>query len=111
MRYDILLIFYWSYHFQLGLTLVTHYIALNRFFSSVSHNSVVSPFQALRCIGDLIDQHPKNIDELATKVLGEEPQVEPALNSILRIILRTSSMEEFVYADYVFKNFCEVGSL
>ncbi|CAO2827276.1 unnamed protein product [Amaranthus hypochondriacus] len=62
---------------------------------------------ALRCIGDLIDQHPKNIDELATKVLGEEPQVEPALNSILRIILRTSSMEEFVYADYVFKKFCE----
>ncbi|GMP96315.1 hypothetical protein CsSME_00045008 [Camellia sinensis var. sinensis] len=37
-----------------------------------------------------------NIDALASKVLGEEPQVEPALNSILRIILRTSSMQEFV---------------
>ncbi|CAO2819814.1 unnamed protein product [Amaranthus hypochondriacus] len=62
---------------------------------------------ALHCIGDLIAQHPKNIDELASKVLGEEPQIEPALNSILRIILRTSSMQEFVDADYIFKNFCE----
>ncbi|XP_074316518.1 golgin candidate 6 [Silene latifolia] len=62
---------------------------------------------ALRCIGDMIAQHPKNIDELASKVLGEEPQVEPALNSILRIILRTSSIPEFLAADYVFKSFCE----
>lgn len=62
---------------------------------------------ALHCIGDLVARHAKNIDELASKVLGEEPQVEPALNSILRIILRTSSMQEFVDADYVFKNFCE----
>ncbi|KAG6693852.1 hypothetical protein I3843_09G022700 [Carya illinoinensis] len=62
---------------------------------------------ALRCIGDLIAGHPKNIDILASKVLGEEPQVEPAMNSILRILLRTSSMQEFVAADYVFKNFCE----
>ncbi|KDP46400.1 hypothetical protein JCGZ_10240 [Jatropha curcas] len=62
---------------------------------------------ALRCIGDLIAGHPKNLDALATKVLGEEPQVEPALNSILRIILRTSSMQEFLAADHVFKSFCE----
>ncbi|KMT10908.1 hypothetical protein BVRB_5g113210 [Beta vulgaris subsp. vulgaris] len=62
---------------------------------------------ALHCIGDLIARHPQNVGELANKVLGEEPQVEPALNSILRIILRTSSMQEFVDADYVFKNFCE----
>ncbi|KAK3413135.1 hypothetical protein EUGRSUZ_I01732 [Eucalyptus grandis] len=62
---------------------------------------------ALRCIGDLIAGHSKNIDALASKVLGEEPQVEPALNSILRIILRTSSMQEFTAADYVFKCFCE----
>lgn len=33
---------------------------------------------------------------------------EPALNSILRIILRTSSTQEFFAADYVFKCFCEV---
>ncbi|XP_057511258.1 golgin candidate 6-like isoform X2 [Actinidia eriantha] len=62
---------------------------------------------ALRCIGDLIANTPKNLDTLASKVLGEQPQVEPALNSILRIILRTSSMQEFVAADYVFKSFCE----
>ncbi|GAB4847893.1 Golgin candidate 6 [Ancistrocladus abbreviatus] len=62
---------------------------------------------ALQCVGDLIIGHPKNIDALANKVLGEEPQAEPALNSILRIILRTSSMAEFVAADHVFKSFCE----
>ncbi|KAL7165402.1 hypothetical protein ACSBR2_041147 [Camellia fascicularis] len=56
---------------------------------------------------DLIASRTKNLDALASKVLGEEPQVEPALNSILRIILRTSSMQEFVAADYVFKCFCE----
>ncbi|CAL5433146.1 unnamed protein product [Camellia sinensis] len=63
--------------------------------------------QALRCIGDLIANHPKNLDALASKVLGEEPQVEPALYSILRIILRISNMQEFVATDYVFKCFCE----
>ncbi|PNY05251.1 golgin candidate 6-like protein [Trifolium pratense] len=63
--------------------------------------------EALRCIGDLIAGDSKNLDLLASKVLGEEPQVEPALNSILRIILRSSSMQEFIAADYVFKNFCE----
>ncbi|KAF5740417.1 golgin candidate 6 isoform X1 [Tripterygium wilfordii] len=62
---------------------------------------------ALHCIGDLIAGHPKNLDVLASKVLGEEQQAEPALNSILRIILRTSSPQEFVAADYVFKSFCE----
>ncbi|XP_062151481.1 golgin candidate 6 [Alnus glutinosa] len=62
---------------------------------------------ALRCIGDLIAGHPKNLDILASKVLGTEPQVEPAMNSILRILLRTSSMQEFIAADYIFKNFCE----
>lgn len=61
---------------------------------------------ALRCIGDLICGHPKNLDALGSRILGEGPQ-EPALNSILRIILRTSSTQEFVAADYVFKNFCE----
>ncbi|KAI7994319.1 Golgin candidate 6 [Camellia lanceoleosa] len=44
---------------------------------------------ALRCIGDLIASHTKNLD----------PQVEHALNSILRIILRTSNIQEFVAAD------------
>ncbi|RZB46623.1 Golgin candidate 6 [Glycine soja] len=62
---------------------------------------------ALRCIGDLIAGDSKNCDVLSSKFLGEEPQVEPALNSILRIILRTSSMQEFIAADFVFKSFCE----
>uniref|UniRef100_A0A6M2FAN5 Vesicle tethering protein Uso1/P115-like head domain-containing protein n=1 Tax=Populus davidiana TaxID=266767 RepID=A0A6M2FAN5_9ROSI len=66
--------------------------------------------EALRCIGDLIVGHPKNLDTLASKVLGEQPQVEPALNSILRIILRTSSVQEFIEADHVFKSFCERNS-
>ncbi|KAJ6298651.1 hypothetical protein OIU76_019747 [Salix suchowensis] len=65
---------------------------------------------ALRCIADLIVGHPKNLDTLSSKVLGEEPQVEPALNSILRIILRTSSAQEFIEADHVFKSFCERNS-
>ncbi|KAL6540421.1 Golgin candidate 6 [Orobanche minor] len=62
---------------------------------------------ALRCIADLIINHPKNCDALASKVLGEEPQDEPALNSILRIILRTTSTQEFIAADCVLQNFCE----
>lgn len=65
--------------------------------------------QAMQCIGDLIVGDSKNRDLLASKVLGEEPQVEPALNSILRILLRTSNMQEFLAADYMFKSFCEVG--
>ena len=63
----------------------------------------------MRCIGELIRGHPKNLDALASKSLGEGQQ-EPALNSILRIILRTSSTQEFVAADYVFKSFCEVDN-
>ncbi|KAK1408279.1 hypothetical protein QVD17_39918 [Tagetes erecta] len=62
---------------------------------------------AFRCIGDLIFGHRQNLDTLASKFLGDEPEIEPALNSILRIILRTSSMQEFIAADYVFKSFCE----
>ncbi|CAN4127324.1 unnamed protein product [Withania somnifera] len=62
---------------------------------------------ALHCIGDLIANHPKNLEELASKRLGEEPDLEPALNSVLRILLRTSSKQEFIEADYIFKNFCQ----
>ncbi|CAI0454805.1 unnamed protein product [Linum tenue] len=62
---------------------------------------------ALRCIGDLIAGHRGNLDALASKVLGENHQVEPALNSILRIILRASSMQEFIAADHIFERFCE----
>ncbi|KAK1438600.1 hypothetical protein QVD17_04409 [Tagetes erecta] len=65
---------------------------------------------AFQCIGDLISGHRQNLDALASKSLGDEPEVEPALNSILRIILRTSSIQEFIAADYVFKSFCEQNS-
>ncbi|KAK7271643.1 hypothetical protein RJT34_27710 [Clitoria ternatea] len=62
---------------------------------------------AMRCIGNLIAGDSKNRDLLASRVIGEEPQVEPALNTILRMLLRTSNMQEFIAADYVFKSFCE----
>ncbi|KAH6824986.1 golgin putative 6 [Perilla frutescens var. hirtella] len=62
---------------------------------------------AFQCIGDLVVNHPQNRDALAKKVLGEEPHFEPALNSILRIILRTSSTQEFIASNYVFKSYCE----
>ncbi|KAI3860535.1 hypothetical protein MKX03_025467 [Papaver bracteatum] len=62
---------------------------------------------ALRCIGYLVVGHRQNLDAFASKVLGEEPNVEPALNSILRILLRGSTAQEFVAADFVFRCFCE----
>ncbi|XP_078428419.1 golgin Putative 6 [Wolffia australiana] len=65
---------------------------------------------ALRCIGNLVFKNPSNLDALAIKVVGEEPHVEPALNSILRLILRASSVQEFRAADHVFKCFCEENS-
>lgn len=79
------------------------------YFCSMSF-SYYSLCQALRCVGDLIAGHTKNLNALATKVLGDGPQ-EAALNSLLRIILRTSSMQEFLAADYVFKSFCEVNNM
>ncbi|KAJ6815043.1 golgin candidate 6-like [Iris pallida] len=62
---------------------------------------------ALRCIGNLLTSNPQNQDSLASKFVGEEPHAEPALNGILRVVLRTSIIEEFIAADYVFKCFCE----
>ncbi|KAG9446082.1 hypothetical protein H6P81_012210 [Aristolochia fimbriata] len=62
---------------------------------------------ALRCIGNLVIKHQQNLDLLANKVLGDEAHTEPALNSILQIVLRTSDVEEFLAAEYVFKCFCE----
>ncbi|PWA96340.1 golgin candidate 6 [Artemisia annua] len=69
--------------------------------------SVAVRCAAFQCIGDLIYGHRQNLDVFASKSLGDEREVEPALNSILRIILRTSSMQEFIAADYIFKSFCE----
>lgn len=64
--------------------------------------------QALRCIGDLVVAHPKNRELLGSKIVGEEPDSEPALHCILRVLLRTSNLNECIAADYVFKCFCEV---
>jgi hypothetical protein len=63
---------------------------------------------ALRCIGNLVLRNPQNLDSLASKQVGEDPHVQPALSAIFSIILRTSLAQEFVAADYVFKCFCEV---
>ncbi|AQK40293.1 Golgin candidate 6 [Zea mays] len=68
---------------------------------------VVLRCMALRCIGNLVLRNPQNLDSLARKQVGEEPHVQPALNAIFSIILRTSVAQEFVAADYVFKCFCE----
>ncbi|BBN13693.1 intracellular protein transport protein USO1 [Marchantia polymorpha subsp. ruderalis] len=62
---------------------------------------------ALRCIGDLVVAHPKNRELLGSKIVGEEPDSEPALHCILRVLLRTSNLNECIAADYVFKCFCE----
>ncbi|KAG0470454.1 hypothetical protein HPP92_017154 [Vanilla planifolia] len=63
--------------------------------------------RALRCIGNLVLRNPQNCDALLSKLVGEEPHTEPALNVILRITLGTSIPQEFVAADYVVKCFCE----
>ncbi|KAK8954397.1 Golgin candidate 6 [Platanthera zijinensis] len=63
--------------------------------------------RALRCIGNLVIRNPQNCDALANKLVGEEPHIEPALNAILRILLRTTVIPEFVAAEYVVKCFCE----
>ncbi|KAK1312525.1 Golgin candidate 6 [Acorus calamus] len=62
---------------------------------------------ALRVIGDLVVKNPQNLETLASKFTGEDSRPEPALNSILRIVLRTNSMQEFISADHIFKCFCE----
>ncbi|CAM6096716.1 unnamed protein product [Calypogeia fissa] len=62
---------------------------------------------ALRCIGDLVVVHSKNRDFLGSKIVGEEPDAEPALHGVLRVLLRTSNINECIAADYVFKCFCE----
>jgi hypothetical protein len=64
--------------------------------------------QALRCIGDLVVGHPGNRDLLGSKVIGEEPDTQPALNCVLRALLQASNLSECIAAEYVVKCFCEV---
>lgn len=77
-------------------------------FAVYLFNKYMYFFQALRCIGNLVARNPQNLDALASKLVGEEPHVEPALNAIFRVLIRTSVLQEFVAASYVFKCFCEV---
>ncbi|KAI3837961.1 hypothetical protein MKX03_037028, partial [Papaver bracteatum] len=64
-------------------------------------------FQALRCIGYLVVGHRQNLVAFASEVLWEKQKVEPSLNSILHILLRGSTAQEFVAVDIVFRFFCE----
>lgn len=47
---------------------------------------------------------------LGSKLVGEEPHLEPALSATFRVILRATAIQEFIAADYVLKCFCEVIS-
>ena len=64
--------------------------------------------QALRCIGDLVHGHSRNCELLGRKVIGDEADGEPALHSILDVLLHTSELAECIAAEYVIKCFCEV---
>ncbi|XP_042471213.1 golgin candidate 6 isoform X2 [Zingiber officinale] len=65
---------------------------------------------ALRCIGNLVIKNPHNLLILGSKLVGEEPHLEPALSATFRVILRASAIQEFIAADYVLKCFCEGNS-
>eukprot|EP00250_Pteridium_aquilinum_P013189 c21189_g1_i1 orf=111-2885(+) len=62
---------------------------------------------ALRCLGDLVHGHARNQEILGKRIIGEEPDGEPALNSVLRVMLHTPDVGECVAAEYVIKCFCE----
>lgn len=62
---------------------------------------------ALRCMGDLVHGHSRNSEILGRKIIGEEPDGEPALHSVLRVLLNTSDLGECIAAEYVIKCFCE----
>ncbi|MCO5604777.1 hypothetical protein L7F22_058947 [Adiantum nelumboides] len=62
---------------------------------------------SLRCIGDLIRGHARNVKILGERTVEEGPDGESALNAILRLMLDSSDTDERVAAEYVFKCFCE----
>ena len=64
--------------------------------------------QALRCIGDLVLGHPANRELLGSKIIGDEPDTEPALNCVLRDLLNATNLSECIAAEYVVKCYCEV---
>ena len=66
----------------------------------------------MRCFGDMIAADSKNLDALDRKFLkrGATSRTCSEVNTKNYIADRTSSMQEFVAADYVFKSFCEVAN-
>ncbi|MCO5615160.1 hypothetical protein L7F22_069449 [Adiantum nelumboides] len=64
---------------------------------------------SLKCIGDLIRHNARNAEILGKRTVGEEPDEEPALNAVLRLMLHTSDKDERAAAEYVIKCFCEVN--
>lgn len=81
---------------------------LRWFFHLYSELSSTCVVQALRCVGDLVVAHPGNRDLLGSKIIGEQPDAEPALNCILQALLHATNLSECIAAEYVFKCFCEV---
>ncbi|XP_024370992.1 golgin candidate 6 isoform X2 [Physcomitrium patens] len=65
---------------------------------------------ALRCIGDLVVGHPANQVLLGSKMIGEEPDAEPALHCVLRSLLKATNLSECIAAEYVVKCYCEGNS-
>jgi hypothetical protein len=55
----------------------------------------------------LVAWHHGNQDLLGSKVIGEDADSEPALNCVLRLLLRSTNLSECIAAEYVFKCFCE----
>lgn len=84
--------------------------AITSFFSL--HLCIVNldVVQALRCIGDLVVGHPANQVLLGSKMIGEEPDAEPALHCVLRSLLKATNLSECIAAEYVVKCYCEVNS-
>lgn len=62
---------------------------------------------ALKCIGDLVHFHARNNDILGKRVIGEEPDGEPAINNVLRVMLHSPDVGECMAAEHVIKCFCE----
>ncbi|RZC65647.1 hypothetical protein C5167_009328 [Papaver somniferum] len=100
---------------RLGLLLPCHFsLGRNKKLQGLAASIVklwekfkIAKIAALRCIGYLVVGHRQNLVAFASEVLWEEPNVEPALNSIPRILLRGFTAQEFAATDIVFRFFCE----
>ncbi|KAH7352144.1 hypothetical protein KP509_19G032000 [Ceratopteris richardii] len=62
---------------------------------------------ALKCIGNLVRGHTRNLEMLSKKMIGEELDREVSLNAVLHVLLNTTDLSEWMAADHVIKCFCE----